>query len=161
MDLYLIRHAHALALHQENITRDEERLLSDKGRAQCKLLAESLQRRGVQLDRFVTSPLVRACQTAEGIRQHWTNPSAEIVACEHLAPGGSMRKIAKFLRGQSDKRVALVGHAPDLNDTAAWLIGSRKAQIDFAKAGVAHLVCGDTLDKGCGTLVWLVTPEWL
>ena len=43
---------------------------------------------------------------------------------------------------------------------AAWLIGNKKAQLDLAKAGVAHIICPDGPRKGEGTLDWLVTPAW-
>ena len=60
------------------------------------------------------------------------------------------RKLARVLRALQCDSVALVGHQPDLGDFAAWLVGSRKAQIDFAKGGVAHLVCHDNPGKGAG-----------
>jgi phosphohistidine phosphatase SixA len=53
-----------------------------------------------------------------------------------------------------------VGHQPDLGEWTAWLIGSKKAHIDLAKAGVAFLACPDGTRKGGGSLVWLVTPDW-
>jgi phosphohistidine phosphatase SixA len=54
-----------------------------------------------------------------------------------------------------------VGHQPDLGEFAAWLIGSKKAQIDIAKAGVAFIHCEKEVTKGGGSLEWLVPPEWL
>ena len=54
----------------------------------------------------------------------------------------------------------LIGHMPDLADFLGWLIGSRKAQIDMAKAGVAYVTCED-VRKGDGTLEWLLTPDWV
>jgi hypothetical protein len=50
---------------------------------------------------------------------------------------------------------------PDLADYTGWLIGSKKAQIDLAKAGVAYLTCPDRPRSGKCSLLWLVTPEWL
>jgi phosphohistidine phosphatase SixA len=49
---------------------------------------------------------------------------------------------------------------PDLNDYAGWLIGSKKAQVDLAKAGIACVHFEDEPDKGAGVLTWLVTPQW-
>jgi phosphohistidine phosphatase SixA len=56
--------------------------------------------------------------------------------------------------------MALVGHQPDLGFYAGWLIGSKSAQVDLAKAGVARITCDDKPGKGRGMLIWLVTPEW-
>jgi phosphohistidine phosphatase len=159
MDLYLIRHADALPLGERGITEDVNRPLSEKGEAQSPLVAATLQRQGVELNLLVTSPLVRARQTAEGVIHH-LKPAPEIQVCEDLAPGGKAKKLARFLRERSAEQIGLVGHAPDLNELAAWLIGSRKAQIEIAKAGLACISCPDKPRKAGGMLVWLVTPEW-
>jgi phosphoserine phosphatase len=65
VDLYLIRHADALALGERGITSDEERPLSEVGERQADAAARALQSRGILFDRLFTSPLVRARQTAE------------------------------------------------------------------------------------------------
>ena len=57
--------------------------------------------------------------------------------------------------------VAVVGHAPDLSEWAAWLIGGKKAHIDLAKAGIALIRCPEGPRKGACSLIWLVTPDWL
>ena len=160
MDLYLIRHADALPVGQDGITTDADRPLSDEGKAQVKALAAALKRHGVHLDAVVSSPLLRTHQTAEGLLQTWSKPGPDLHACDHLAPGGKRGKLARFLHELGGKAAALVGHQPDLGDLAAWLIGSKKAHIDFAKAGVAYIISSDEPAKGSGTLVWLVTPEW-
>src|SRR5207248_11201981 len=79
---------------------------------------------------------------------------------EELAPGARARQLGRFLRGLNAAAVALVGHQPDLGAWVAWVIGSRKAQIELAKAGVAHISCPDGPRQGSGPLLWLVTPEW-
>jgi phosphohistidine phosphatase SixA len=65
-----------------------------------------------------------------------------------------------MLNDLNEDAVALVGHMPDLAEFAAWLIGSRKTQLDLDKAGVACIRCQEGLDKGDGMLLWLVTPQW-
>ena len=67
--------------------------------------------------------------------QAWTGTAPELTICDDLAPGGKAKKLARFLRKFGGESVGLVGHMPDIGDWAAWLIGSRKAHIDFAKAG--------------------------
>jgi len=161
VDLYLIRHADAIPVGERGIQEDVDRPLSEQGETQARTVAGGLQRRGVSLSVIVTSPLRRARQTAEGILRAWTPPGPELLVADELAPGGKRRKLARFLRNWGADKVALVGHQPDLNDFAAWLIGSKKAQIDLAKAGVAYITCGDGPRKGTGSLLWLVAPEWL
>jgi phosphohistidine phosphatase len=160
MDLYLIRHADAVPLGEEGIHDDAERPLTEAGHTQCQALAAALQRRGVRLGVVVTSPLLRARQTAEGLLHHWSDPKPEQRVCEELAPGGRPKKLTRFVIGLGAEAAALVGHQPDLNHFAAWLVGSKKAQIDIAKSGTAFIRCSEEPDKGEGELVWLATPEW-
>jgi phosphohistidine phosphatase len=161
MDLYLIRHAEAKPVGEDGITTDEDRPLTANGEVQARELAAGLQRRGVRLTMLLTSPLVRATQTAEAILRQWTLPAPEWKLCEELAPGASPKKLSRFVRGLETDAVGLVGHLPDLGEYAGWLIGGKKAQIDLAKAGVAYLECPDGPRKGKCVLAWLVTPEWL
>jgi phosphohistidine phosphatase len=160
MDLYLIRHADALPLGEEGITEDAARPLSNEGVAQCEVLAAALRHHGIHVDAIVTSPLVRAHQTAAGIVKSLPPPAAGTAECSELAPGGKRRKLAKFLRELGGNSVALVGHQPDLGKLAAWLIGNKDAQIDLAKGGMAHITCPDGPGKGAGILLALVTPDW-
>jgi phosphohistidine phosphatase len=163
MDLYLIRHADALPLEAAHTDSDADRPLSVTGQEQARALAAGLQRRGVQLNYLITSPLARARQTAEGILRHWPEGGAvpELRVCEELAPGGKRRKLARFLGGLAGEGVAVVGHQPDLGEFGGWLLGHRKDPLDLAKAGVALVRCEDGPGKGRGYLVWLVTPDWL
>jgi phosphohistidine phosphatase len=160
MDLYLIRHADAQPLGEGGIHDDAERPLTEAGHVQCQTLAQALQRRGIRLGLIVTSPLLRARQTAEGLLHHWPEPKPELRTCAELAPGGSRKKLARYLRDLASNAVAVVGHRPDLNAFAGWLIGDRRAQIDMAKSGTALITCPDSVDKGEGHFVWLATPEW-
>lgn len=161
MDLYLIRHADALPVGEHGITEDATRPLSETGIAESRRLAAGLPRRGVRLDLVLSSPLVRARQTAEHMLALWLAPVPELKTCAELAPGLKPRKLIRLLRKIGQKSVALVGHQPDLGDLAAWLVGSKKAQIDLAKGGVACIACAEEPGKGAGVLTWLVTQEWL
>lgn len=160
MDLYLIRHADAVSIGEEGVASDEERSLSAKGRSQSKALAEALERQQVRLTKVLTSPLLRARQTAEGLLESWSGPRPELIEIKELEPGFQPKRLARRLNDLKADSIALVGHQPDMSGWAAWLIGSNKAQVDFAKAGAAYIACGDAIHKGAGTLVWVVTPAW-
>lgn len=160
MDLYIIRHAEAQPLGEGGIKNDEDRPLTAAGHAQCKPLAAALQRQGVRLQRIVTSPLLRARQTAEDLLQELAAPKPELHVCDHLAPDGKRKKLTRFLRGLGAQSIAIVGHNPDLGLYAGWLIGSRRAQIDLAKAGVAYVHFDEEPDKGAGVLQWMASPQW-
>jgi phosphohistidine phosphatase len=160
MRLYLIRHADAAPLGEGGVTDDHDRPLTELGHSQTRTLAAALQRRDVTLDQIVTSPLLRARQTAEDLRQAWKTPLRDVVLCDHLAPDGRRKKLSRFLRDLKADSVAAVGHMPDLSDYLTWLIGSRKAKVPVDKAGVACLECGPDLDRSDAVLLWLVTPTW-
>ena len=160
MELYVIRHADALPVGQDGVGSDEERPLSEAGRAVCRPLAEALQRQHAHLAKVVTSPLLRAKQTAEGLLEHWAEPKPELLLCEALSPEGKDKKLTRFIRGLDSERVTLVGHMPDLAEFAAWLIGGKKAELHLAKAGAALIQCEAGPSKGGGVLTWLVTPQW-
>src|SRR5437763_15695105 len=124
MDLYLIRHADALALGERGITDDADRPLSEKGEHQAQQVGEALRKRRVALDKLVTSPLVRARQTTDLILEHWDGAPPDVHVCEDLAPDGKPRKLAKFLRKLGGDDVGLVGHLPHIAHWACWLLGA-------------------------------------
>jgi phosphohistidine phosphatase len=160
MDLYLIRHADALPLGEGGILEDAERPLSAVGKGQAKALALALNKRGVQLTRVLTSPALRAKETTEHLISAWPGTGLSLEPCDSLAMGFKPKKLARALAGRTESALALVGHQPDLGEFAAWLIGSRKARVELAKAGVACINCATDICKGGGALEWLVTPLW-
>lgn len=160
VDLYLIRHAVARALGENGVTKDEDRPLTEEGEAQARRLGTGFQAKGLRFGALLTSPILRAKQTADGILKHWPELAPEVQVCEELAPNHKAKKLARFVRGLGTSSVGLVGHMPDLGEFLGWLIGSRRAEIELAKAGVARVTCDD-VRKGDGSLEWLVTPDWL
>ncbi len=166
MLLYLIRHADAVPLGEQGIDRDEDRPLSEAGEKQALAVGAGLARRGITFDRLLASPLLRAQQTARDMVKAWpTTESAasalQVILCDELVPGAKPKQLARVLRELGGEHVGLVGHMPHLGRFAAWLVGGKGARIDLAKAGVACIECDGPPRKGRGSLVWLVTPEWL
>ena len=160
MEIYLIRHAHSPKLSDCEAESDQDRPLGEKGQHQSRTLALSLQERNVQPEVILSTPLLRAKQTAEIMVESWQGTKPKLVIEKRLTPECKPRKLKRILQEQEKEHVAVVGHEPDLGWWASWLIGSSKANIQFAKAGVAHIHWEDKLKKGTGTLLWLVTPDW-
>jgi phosphohistidine phosphatase len=160
MDLYLIRHADALPLGEQGVTTDGDRPLSDKGERQSAALGNALRQQDIRLDRLYTSPLVRARRTAELLLPTYGRPELTAETIDQLVPSTRPRKLSRFLLKQDGQSIGLVGHMPHLAVFLGWLIGDKRVQIEIAKAGVAHLTCGDVPGKGLATLRWLVGPEW-
>jgi phosphohistidine phosphatase len=159
MDLFLIRHGEAASLGPD-VPADDARPLTDKGWQQCAAVAAALQRGGVTLDRLITSPLLRARQTAEGILEHWNGPKPELLVSGALQPDTKSKKLKRFLLTLEGSTIGLVGHQPDLGKLAAWLIGGKKAELGLAKAGFAKIHFEETVGKGSGVLTLLIPPDW-
>lgn len=160
MELFLIRHADAVPLGEEGITDDEQRPLTDKGQKEAKALGKAFKKRGITFDLVLTSPLLRAQQTAELLLKTSDQEKVRVEVSSALTPNARPKKLSRDMLKLGGERVALVGHLPHLGILAAWLLGDKKAQIDFAKAGIAQLSCGDSPIKGNGVLQCLVPPEW-
>src|SRR5436305_6920022 len=86
VDLYLIRHADALALGERGITDDAARPLSEKGENQARQIGAMLQKKKVAIEKLVTSPLIRARQTSELLLQKWDGNAPEVHICDALIP---------------------------------------------------------------------------
>src|SRR5262245_47043847 len=125
MRLYLIRHAEAEPADEPGGISDADRRLTEVGHAQSRAVAAGLRRRGVRLNVLVTSPLVRAHETAEDVQHESEEPEPEVIVCEDLAPGGRRKRIARFLERVQGDAVGVIGHMPDLAEFAGWLLGSR------------------------------------
>jgi len=159
VELYLVRHAIAAERGPE-WPDDSKRPLTQRGIDRFRECVEGLRSFDVELDVILTSPLVRARQTAECLAAGLAGkPPVRTVAA--LAPGHgcaeSMEAAAKDARGAS--RVALVGHEPDLGELAAWLLGTKRP-IPFKKGGVCRIDL-DSLSARHGTLVWHMPPRAL
>lgn len=159
MDLYLIRHAEA-APAGDNGLNDEDRPLTSHGEGQATAMAKTLRSHGVELRLLISSPLLRARQTAEELLKQWPEPKPDFRIYKELTLGGKRRHLLRALRQQGADKVDVVGHEPELGTLAAFLLGSKKLHIALDKAAVAYLQCNAGLEKGDGQLNWLLTPAW-
>ena len=156
IELYLVRHAVA-ADRGDEWPDDTKRPLTPKGIERFRDVAEGLRAIHVVVDVVLTSPLVRARQTAEllaaGLAPH---PAVQVT--DALAPGAAPSALADAVARTKQRRVACVGHEPDLGQLAAQLVGAKRP-FEFRKGGV----CRIDLDApaGPGHLVWLATPRLL
>lgn len=137
IELYLIRHGLA-AVRGEAWPDDSKRPLTHKGIARLRQEAAALRALGVSFDVMLTSPLVRARQTAEAIAEGLSEKVA-IAACDALAPGGAAAQVVEELGKHARRgRIAIVGHEPGIGELAARLLGIR-ASIEFKKGAVCRI----------------------
>ncbi len=163
MNLLLVRHAIAeereeFAAHCDD---DRRRPLSDKGRRRMEQGVAGLQRLLPELDYLISSPLVRARQTAEILAGRY--PEARILEWPELAPGGGAPQVAARLAElPADAAVALVGHEPDLSQLIAWLTaGVAFGFLRFKKGGACLLQSPKQFTAGSAELLWALDPKQL
>lgn len=157
--LYLVRHGIA-AERGDDWPDDAKRPLTSKGAARMREIAAGLRELGVEIDVVLTSPLVRAKQTAE-LLVEGLKPAPSLNVVSALAPGIPPEKTAEALESvRKAGAIALVGHEPDLGQFAAWLIGA-KAPLPFKKGGVCRIDMPAAGGHGAGQLVWFATPKML
>ena len=155
MELYFLRHGDAVP--------DGARPLSERGRAEVRQVLERLHETGFAADSILTSPLLRARQTAD--------IAAEVLDIEpqtegKLDAGATLADLARLLAelgadgddADPAVKVLLVGHEPDFSTMIEQLIGG--GDIDMKKAAVARVDCNN-IAPGGGVLRWLVTPKLL
>jgi phosphohistidine phosphatase len=158
-ELYFVRHG--LAEERGDAWPDDtKRPLTEEGMSRLKKAVRGLAGIGVSVDVVLTSPLVRARQTAD-ILAGGLDPRPSIVNVDSLAPAGSYAAVLADLEKHSRKcRLALVGHEPMLGELAARLVGSRHP-IEFKKGGVCRIDVENLPPAGPGDLRWMLTPKIL
>ncbi|MBN3886708.1 MAG: phosphohistidine phosphatase SixA [Nostoc sp.] len=163
MELYLIRHG--IAEDKELGIKDEERSLTKEGRQKTEKVAQKLVKLGLNFDLILTSPLVRARQTAEILIAE--KLSSQLEESSHLAPDG---QISSWLKDWLEPRnysqntqLALVGHEPNLSNWAEILLwGEVKASLVLKKAGMIGIKLPETGSPlGRSQMFWLTPPKYL
>ncbi len=153
VELYLLRHADA-GDPESWRGPDEDRPLSAKGRRQASRLGSYLAALGFRADVVLTSPKVRARETAElaaaatGLR---------VVEDGRLGSGATLDDVEEVLAAAGDPDSAvLVGHDPDFSEMVAELTG---ASIPVRKGAIVRLDAERPLRGGTAVLRWLIPPD--
>jgi len=159
IEIVLFRHGPAEDLGAK-WPADEERPLSAEGKEKTALAAAGLLAGGFELDRIVSSPLVRAEQTAR-ILGSAHRPVLAVEVSKELAPGGDSLALVREIARSGGGRVALVGHEPSLSRLLSSLTAGEPGRLDsdFKKAGAAVIEISAANSRG--TLVAFLPPRLL
>lgn len=158
-ELYLVRHAIAADRGSE-WPDDSKRPLTERGISRFKEAVKGLRRLDVTVDEIFTSPLVRAAQTAE-LLAAGLEGKAPVKVLDALAPGHTPASVmSQLARVAKRRRIAIVGHEPDLGELAAHLIGAGRA-LAFRKGGICRIDLGSLSSKRAASLVWFLPPAVL
>jgi phosphohistidine phosphatase len=156
IQLFLLRHADAGDPAAWD-GPDASRPLSPKGERQSERLGRFLAGIGFRPDAIITSPKLRASQTAELVAQQL---GVGVRLDERLGSGVDLAALEGILRDANDpSRAVLVGHDPDFSDLVEALTGS--ANVPMKKGALARIDGERPLTPGGGVLRWLVPPDLL
>lgn len=165
MKLYILRHATAWPRGATEYTLDSERPLTEEGVEEARAAATALKRLKKQPELIITSPFVRARQTAEQAAAI-LGPGLEIQEMPELQPEAKPADTSKAVQAMAArcKEILLVGHEPHVSAWIGYLIsaGTGEVQCQMKKGGMASVAVEQKiLSRGSGTLTWLLTPKQL
>jgi phosphohistidine phosphatase len=153
MQIFLVRHA--IAAEREGFKLpDGMRPITDRGRRRFRRVVKALVRTGERARVILSSPLVRAVQTAEilAAARGW---EAEVEILRSLEPEGRALAVLEAARARDVESVALVGHEPQLSAVASLALGGPLAA-PFKKGMVIAIEL--PRGGGAGTLRFAIAP---
>jgi len=161
-NVYFIRHG--IAADRENYATDAERPLTKIGDRKTHKIAQKLKQLGLNFNLILTSPLVRANQTAKILQAHQL--SSKVEEFSPLAPSGDINFWLKWLEAwppKANRELALVGHQPDLANWAEILIwGEVRQVLILKKAGVIGASLPEVGSPvGNSQIFWLTPPRFI
>ena len=165
MTLIIIRHA--LAEDREDFAKknkdDSLRPLTIKGKKRMEDVLDEMSSFLESLELIVTSPYVRAKQSAQIVQ---VKTKAKIVEAAELVPHSPPQAFVKWIKSQAiDKKViAAVGHEPQLSLLISYLLaGKNESFIELKKSGMVCLEIASAaeIETTKVRLNWLVSPKVL
>lgn len=161
MQIYVVRHGIAIDREDPKCPPDPERYLTEEGIEKTKRVAAAVAGLNAEPDAFLSSPYVRAMQTAEIFAAALDYAVQKIRRSDLLLPGAEptlfFRELAK---DKHTSTLFIFGHAPQLDELIATAVGSKHQITSLKKAGVALLEL-KRVSPPNGELVWLATPKIL
>jgi phosphohistidine phosphatase len=158
MKVLLVRHAIAVDRETPGLS-DHLRPLTEEGANRFRKSARGIAAM-VTADAVLTSPLLRAKQTAEILTRHW--PGITIQEVEALGNGSREEFEATLTRLPRNSTVAAVGHEPHVSEwTSDWLGAQNASAFAFKKGGVALIEFDRFAENGEGKLVFFLAPKAL
>lgn len=161
LELYMIRHGFA-GTPVEDKAKDEARPLKPKGKDKTKEISKGLKEMDIRFDVVLSSPLLRAKQTAE-IVNAYCGMHDGITITELLRPDASYQNLIKFLNKlkKADK-IAIVGHEPFLGGFASFCLAkTNNSFINLKKNGVLMLQINEVIKPKRCSLGWVMEPRQL
>lgn len=160
MKIYLIRHSNAVDPGTPGYEDDSSRPLTENGRDKMSKIASALKGLSVNPDLIVSSPYVRARQTAEIVAK-MLKYKKDLAFSEALVPMGKADQVIGEINEKYHvDELVLVGHEPSMSTLIGTLTaGNPDLAITLKKGGVCCLSADDLRTNRTAALEWLLTPK--
>ena len=161
MEVFLVRHAVAHERNRKRWPDDAKRPLTPAGKQKFRKAARGLVKQLPKSAALLTSPYVRARETAVLLAAAWRG--AEPVECAELAADRPVSAAFELLRTRKEKAVVLVGHEPYLSGFLSAALAGKDARIkiEFKKGGAACIEFAARVEPGRATFRWMLPPSVL
>jgi phosphohistidine phosphatase len=158
VQLIIVRHATAIDRGADIL--DEKRYLTPEGRVSFRKTARTMVQKGMDPGLILTSPLLRAVQTADILAESLAYKGL-LLAVDDLSPGFDQAGLERLLdRCQEVEELVLVGHEPDLGILVARLL-SLAHGFTFKKGSAIRLNIDPKNPRESATFKWLATGRKL
>ncbi|MDQ6704690.1 MAG: phosphohistidine phosphatase SixA, partial [Acidobacteriota bacterium] len=150
---------HGIAEEQKPGSSDADRALTKEGREKLEAVLKRAAESGLSPSTILTSPYLRATQTAEIAAKVLKHVSAP-VRIDALLPSSSPRAVWDEIRGyRSADQLLLAGHEPLLSQLVSYLLGAPSLQVDMKKAALVRIDLEGFRGEPHGVLKWMLTPK--
>ncbi len=157
MELFVLRHG--IAEDKGAHRSDADRALTEEGRKKLTTVLKQAAKAGVAPSLILTSPYVRARQTAE-MAADFLKCKQPLVEAKSLTPGHSPQDVWNDVREhRSEESLLLAGHNPLLSQLVGYLLASPALRFDFRKAGLVAVQVDQFRGEPHATLEWILTPK--
>jgi phosphohistidine phosphatase len=160
MVLYLVRHGIAIERDDPHCPVEAERHLTAKGVEKTRAAAAGLRALGIKPRALLSSPYLRALQTAEIVCDELGLPLSKLKRTPALLPEAAAAELFRELKRVHVEEVMCFGHAPNLDYVIAHALGCAQRVTALKKAGVACVEM-ESVTAGRGVLQWVATVKML
>jgi phosphohistidine phosphatase len=157
MLVYVLRHG--IADDAKPGEPDSSRALTNEGRKKLAQVLERAKKAGVAPTVILSSPYLRAKQTARQAAQAFDSESS-VVETSALVPSGSPELVwDEVSEYRSEEQLMVVGHEPLLGELVSYLLDSPSLRVDMRKASLVAISLEGLRGGPRGVLQWMITPK--